>query len=243
MSRKNGIIETFTELAPRYESTLDSELSKFWGWRYSDFVDHLIRMTPIQQSDIILDVATGTALIPRKISNLINKNGPIHGLDITPAMLERAKGKIDENNLPDRFRFVCASAMSMPYTKGAFDVVLCGLATHHMDVHVMLSEMSRVLRDGGELAIADVGGSPWWNFPGIKFLIKILAFIYYSFQENLKRAWAETQGVSNIRSAEEWYDLLHETGFEGIKISRLRSKFPWFPQPMLIRSNKKTTGE
>jgi SAM-dependent methyltransferase len=131
----------------------------------------------------------------------------------------------------------------MPYVSNTFDVVLCGLATHHMDVRIMISEISRVLGNRGSLAIADAGGSPFWNLPGIKFFLKIAAFIYYVFQENFRRAWVEAQSVSNIRSAEEWHDLLVESGFKDIIITRLRSKLYWIPTPLLIRASKNFRGE
>ena len=242
MSRDNGIIEAFTDLAPKYESTVDSELSKFWGWRYDDFVNHLIELTPIKPDDQILDIATGTTVIPRKITDRIKTNKPIHGLDITLAMLKRAKKIIAADYSPKDFCLVCASALSMPYKGDVFNVVLCGLATHHMDARVLLSEMVRVLQDNGELAIADVGGSPMWNFPGIKFLFKLLALVYYAFQENMTRAWAEASAVTNIRPVEEWYDLLVELGFKDISITRLRSKYTWLPKPMLIRASKSNFG-
>jgi len=243
MSGENWVIETFTDLAPRYEKTLDLELSKFWGWRYSDFVDHLIKVTPLVHDNLILDVATGTGVIPRKIKDLGVNGKPIHGLDITPAMLTKAQKINKTSNMPDIFRFTCASALAMPYRNCVFDVVLCGLATHHMDVRVMLSEIARVLQYGGQLSIADVGGHPFWNFPGFKLLLKIAAFVYFLTQENLKRAWAEAQAISNIRTPEEWQNLLVEQGFMIIQISRLDSKYFWIPKPLLIRASKITPGE
>ena len=242
MSKDNLIIETFSELVPRYENVIDSELNRFWGWRYEDFVDHLIELTPIKPDDQILDIATGTTVIPRKITDRIKRKKPIHGLDITLGMLKRAKKIIAADYSPKDFCLVCATALSMPYKNDEFDVVLCGLATHHMDARVVLSEMARVLRYNGELAIADVGGTPMWNFPGIKFLLKLIALIYYAFQENPTRAWAEATAVSNIRTVDEWYDLLVELGFKDIRITRLRSKHTWIPKPMLIRACKNNFG-
>jgi ubiquinone/menaquinone biosynthesis C-methylase UbiE len=243
MSPEKGIIETFTELASRYETVMDSELGRFWGWRYSDFVDHLIGMTPLEPEDVILDVATGTGLIPRKINNLELGYPPVHGLDVTQAMLERARQINLEGGLLNQPCLVCAAAESMPYDSGSFDVVLCGLASHHMDVRLMVSEIYRVLRPEGELSISDVGGYPIWNLPGVKVLLKIAGFGYFIIKENLKRAWTEAQGISNIRSVDEWHDILTEFGFRDITITRMRSRFFWIPQPLLIRASKNTTGE
>jgi ubiquinone/menaquinone biosynthesis C-methylase UbiE len=239
---KDCIVESFSELAPRYEAVVDTELNRFWGWRYTDFADHLLAMTPIQSEDRVLDVATGTAVIPRKIANQNHRTNAIHGLDITPAMLRRAQVAIHKEHPPERFNLVCASAMEMPYRDGFFDVVLCGLATHHMKVDKLLAEMYRVLDEGGQLTISDVGASPRWGVPGAKFLLKIFAFVYISLKENPTRAWAEADAVNNIRTLEEWYASLVALGFENIRITRLHSKYFWIPKPMLIRATKNHSG-
>lgn len=242
MSGRRGVVEAFTELSPRYETVMDAELNRFWGWRLEDFVDHLLNLTSLNPEDKILDIATGTALIPRKLNNGGRFHKQIHGLDITYAMLTRAKKINRENNSTDRFCFVCASAMEMPYSNDAFDVVFCNLASHHMDVHKVVTEVHRMLSGRGVFSLADVGGYPMWNIPGLKFVLKVAAFIYFSVQENVKRAWAEAEGVSNIRSVDEWYDLLQSVGFENIEITKMRSKYFWIPQPILIRA-KKIPGE
>ena len=49
MVNKENIIETFTELAPRYEEVVNAELDRFWGWSYVGFVNQLILATSIPQ--------------------------------------------------------------------------------------------------------------------------------------------------------------------------------------------------
>jgi ubiquinone/menaquinone biosynthesis C-methylase UbiE len=243
MSQQNKIVETFTEMAPEYETIVDSELNSFWGWSYSEFVERLIRGTPIEQEDKVLDIATGTAVIPRKISKIIEESIPIYALDITPAMIDKARKKIKQDKLRNLFCFVTASAMYMPYRKDYFDVLVCGLATHHMNVQIMIAEMSRILRNNGELSIADVGLSPIWKFPGLRTLLKVAAFVYFSFKDGIRRAWAEAEGVSNYRSPGQWYKLLYENGFENITIEHLKSKNKWMPQPLLIRARKQRKND
>ena len=238
MDEQNLIIETFEELSPRYEEVVDGELNLFWGWRYSDFVATLLELTPIESKDRILDIATGTGVIPKNISE---KNGGVrtlHGLDITFGMLKRAKDHYSQSNGKQPLRLTCASAMEMPYTKRSFDLVICGLATHHMSVPVLLSEMHRILEDEGRIAIADVGSSPLWRIPGVKLMLRIGAFIYFYFKENSQRAWAEAGAISNIRTKEEWHKLLLDAGFEQIYIRKLKSKYRWIPDPLVLHAKK-----
>lgn len=242
MNEKKLIIDTFEELSPRYEEVVDAELNLFWGWRYSQFVETLLKMTPIHEEDRVLDIATGTGVIPTKISNENGAVRSLHGLDITYGMLRRAKAKFAEAQVQREIRLSCASAMEMPYAHRSFDLVFCGLATHHMSVPKLLSEMYRILGDEGRIAVADVGGSPLWKIPGVKMLLRIGAFAYFYFQENKDRAWAEASAISNIRTKEEWHALLLEAGFEQISITKLKSKYRWIPDPLVLHAKKNGRG-
>jgi ubiquinone/menaquinone biosynthesis C-methylase UbiE len=238
MSDKGVVIEAFSELAPRYEQVVDGELQRFWGWRYSTFIDKLLSMTPIHETQMILDVATGTAVIPRKIAERRIVGNQIIGLDITYQMLKKAKQKVQSEKNQNRIDLTCATALSMPFANNAFDLVTCGLATHHMNIPTLLSEMYRVLGDGGRLSMADVGGSPLWRLPLINGLIRILAFLYFLFAENFTRAWAEAGAVTNIYTAEQWKNQLQKTGFSGIEIIELPSSHSWTPSPLIIQAIK-----
>ncbi len=111
-----------------------------------------------------------------------------------------------------------------------------------MDVRLLLSESWRILDQGGMLSIADVGGSNLWKSPVVKFFLRIAAFIYFLYTENIHRAWAEAEAVSNVRSKEEWFDLLVKTGFRDIKITKLKSKYIWVPEPLVIQAIKTNLG-
>jgi len=242
MDDKENIIETFTELAPRYEEVVNAELNRFWGWSYTGFVNHLIQATPIPEKGKMLDLATGTGVIPITVASNGFGMSCVHGLDITISMLARARKKIDSGNIHKKIDLVCASAMDIPYGNNTFDLVTCALATHHMEVKILLSESWRILNEGGILSIADVGGSNLWKLPVVKFFLRIAAFIYFLFTENINRAWAEAGAVSNVRSKEEWFDLLTETGFQNIKITKLKSKYRWVPEPLVIQAIKSNSG-
>jgi ubiquinone/menaquinone biosynthesis C-methylase UbiE len=250
MNDKENIIETFTELAPRYEEVVNAELDRFWGWSYEGFVNQLIRTTPIPYAGRMLDLATGTGVIPITVaangfhprSESAIETGRIHGLDITMSMLSRAKKKMASGNIQKRIDLVCACAMNIPYANESFDLVTCALATHHLDVSLLLSESWRILDDDGVLSVADVGGSSLWKLPAVKFFLRVAAFLYFLLNENIHRAWAEAEAVSNVRSKEEWFDLLVETGFRNIKITKLKSKHRWIPEPLVIQAIKSNLG-
>jgi len=238
MEAKENVIEAFSELAPRYEQVVDSELNRFWGWSYHGFVNRLLAATPVQPQDIILDVATGTGVIPSLLEKAGHPRNQIHGLDITMSMLRHAKRRLEGQASSEIQNLVCASAMDMPYASSNFTQVTCGLATHHMNVEKLIFESHRVLQSGGKLTIGDVGGSRLWKIPGVKFFLRIIAFAYFIVFENKSRAWAETSAVANILCKEDWSLILMNSGFRNIAIQKLKSRYFWVPSPLLIKAEK-----
>ena len=238
MKDRTDIIDAFTEMAPRYEQVVDSELNRFWGWSYQGFVNLILACTPLNQQDIVLDVATGTGVIPYRLEKAGHPSNQIHGLDITMSMLYHARDRLAGLDSLVKQNLVCASAMDMPYASSGFTQVICGLATHHMDVNKLIFECQRVLRSGGKLTIADVGGSNIWEFPGVKFFVRMAVFFYFILVENKTRAWAETSAVANVLSKDDWSLVLLNSGFRNIVIQKLKSKFFWVPAPLLIKAEK-----
>jgi ubiquinone/menaquinone biosynthesis C-methylase UbiE len=238
MEEQEVVVEAFTELAPRYEKVVNTELNRFWGWSYSGFVDRLIELTPISDGDTILDLATGTSVIPRRLVESVKKDYQVVGLDITPSMLKSGKDKIAREKASEKIQLTCGDAMVMPFRDEVFNVVICGLATHHMNVSLLLSEIHRVLKNGGRLSIADAGGSPLWRYPLVKGIIRIAAFLYFLAFENAIRAKAEAAAVANIRTSEDWNAILSESGFDDIRITKLHSKRFWMPDPLVLETTK-----
>lgn len=239
MSQNSDIIEAFTEMAPRYAQVVDTELTRFWGWSYEGFVSRLVENIPILENETVLDVATGTGTIPHRLHKLGVTAPRIHGLDITFSMLRHARRRLKETPDQRTPNLVCATAMGMPYGGGSFAHVICGLATHHMNVTEFITESHRVLKEGGTLSIADAGGSTLWKIPGVKLIIKVAAYFYFAIIENNTRAWAEVSAVSNVRSGEEWRTLLAKTGFINVTVQHLKSKYFFVPSPLMIQAQKK----
>lgn len=238
MAGNDVVIEAFTELAPRYHETMDRELDKFWGLSYEELVDRLIEgASSVSEGDVVLDVATGTALIPLKLTDKVGARGRVVGLDITPAMLKHGQKNVEvAGSSSPHIDLVCASAMAMPFVKDVFDAAFCGLGTHHMNVPQMLSEMKRVLRTGGSLTMADVGASAWWrSFWGMALLRMLLA-IYRLRSKSSVRTQAEVEAFPNYRTADEWRPILSGLGFTKIEITESQARRRWYPCALIIRA-------
>ena len=234
-----NIVETFTELAPRYEETMDGELQELWGIAYPDFVNDIVESIPVQEGDLVLDVATGTARIP--LAFLRQAAVPCHvvGLDITPAMLQGGLVDIRARSLTDKLHLVCGSAMEMPFADGLYDVITCGLGMHHLEVSRTLCEMGRLLKEGGNLVLVAVCAPRLWRIFPVSVILRLAVFVYFWLTNNRARARAESSAVGNIHTAEEWRQILADLGFSNIIV---RSEFVgrrfWYPNSLMINARK-----
>jgi len=236
MKEKQAIKEAFTKLAPRYETVLDYELRTFWGRSYQEYVNLLVEQSEISENQKILDIATGTAMIPRNIS-LRNIPGiHITGLDITESMLLQGKHASKIPIYQNNICLTCGDAMSLPFGAESFDVIITGLASHHMDISRMLKEIKRTIKKNGRLSMIDAGVPPIWHFPIISGLFRVIAFVYFLFKENKARARAEAAAVTNVFTAEEWQDALLELGFKEINIEVIPGKYRWIPDALSIKA-------
>lgn len=229
-------------MAPRYESLMNSELNRFWGVDYKDFVRRLLEDYFPLNNDLILDIATGTAFIPSFLIENQVKFKKVVGLDITFGMLMNGKERLVKNSFDSKIDLVCASAHQMPFKLNTFDQAICCLATHHMDATELLTNISAALKAGGKLRIADAGASSKWKNLLIRTIIKIAAFLYFLFSENYSRAMAESAAIGNVHTSSEWEELIKSHGFVDITIEQLKSKHFWAPNPLFIKA-RKSEGE
>ena len=112
-----------------------------------------------------LDIGTGPGLIPIKLAASLPRLR-LTGVDLSAAMLEKARRAADESGVVDRVDFRLGDANSLPFSKRSFDLVLCNSLLHHLpDPLVLLNEISRVSRPGGALLLRDLRRPSRLEFP------------------------------------------------------------------------------
>ena len=229
------VLQAFTELAPHYEDTIDWEVREFCGLGYRELIRHLVANVPMIEGQMILDVASGTAVSSVEIVRRIGAGSQVVGLDITPAMMAYGAENIAAAELGSRIHQVCGSGMQMPLSADSFDVVICGLGTHHMDVPRLLSEIRRVLRSEGHLVMADVGApAPWRTLWG-RMLVWTSIRLIRTFWRSA-RVEAEADAIPSIRTAAEWRDLLIRFGFDSVEIVERPARRLWYPCALTLRA-------
>lgn len=110
----------------------------------------LCESVPVLAGDRVLDVATAsgnTALAAAR------RRAIVTGVDITPALLERAKLRAAAEGLSIDFQQ--GDATSLAFEDGGFDVVMSTFGSIFApDPEKTAAEMSRVCRTGGKIAMA-----------------------------------------------------------------------------------------
>jgi SAM-dependent methyltransferase len=78
------------------------------------------------------------------------------GLDLDPAMIERARANAERGGDERRPSFLVGDVASMPFPDGTFDLVVSTMSMHHWaDPTAGLAEMARVLRPGARALVWD----------------------------------------------------------------------------------------
>lgn len=106
----------------------------------------------------VLEVAVGTG---RNFEHYPG-NIRLHGIELSPSMLEIARRKALDSMIEVDLRE--GDAQRLPYTDGSFDSVVATLSLCSIPDHlVAISEMYRVLKPGGRLVVGDhIRASSGW---------------------------------------------------------------------------------
>lgn len=116
------------------------------------FNQMIIAEAGIAPGEDVLDIASGTGNPAVSIALSMDGKGSITCTDLTPRMLEAARGRADNLDL-GRMRFTAADMTALPFPDGTFDCVTCRFGIMFPDDKIAAAaEALRVLRPGGRIA-------------------------------------------------------------------------------------------
>ena len=112
----------------------------------------LIQASGAGPGDTVLDVACGTGLVVCAFAKVVAN---ATGIDITPAMLDRARQLQQEKGLTN-VTWTLGDVLPLPFQDASFSIVTSRFAFHHfLDPFAVLGEMRRVCKPGGKVIVAD----------------------------------------------------------------------------------------
>lgn len=110
----------------------------------------------LKPGERVVDVGSGAGIDSLIAARMIGPDGRVVGVDMTPAMLAKARQAGQEARLPN-VEFREGFGESLPvFDKWADVVISNGVLNLMPDKAAALAEMARVLKPGGRLQIADI---------------------------------------------------------------------------------------
>jgi SAM-dependent methyltransferase len=141
---RQRILDQFTRQAEPFASSP--------GIRAPETLQLIMSLTNACSTDTSLDVACGPGLMVCAFAKVVRH---ATGIDITPAMLGRARQEAEANDLRN-VSWHLGDVAALPYADGSFEVVTSRYAFHHIvDAFAVLCEMRRVCAIGGRIALID----------------------------------------------------------------------------------------
>ena len=169
----NSILDLYTELAnnPDKDFGWDTGLKnarnhgykQAWieaipeeVWNYSAAVGNPFNAGDLCEGDSVLDIGCGAGVDVCVASLLVGDSGRVYGVDITPAMVEKAKHNADIAGLSNITVYE-GSIEKLPIDDGAVNVVISNGAINLAgSKEIVFSEIYRVLNNAGYLYFSDM---------------------------------------------------------------------------------------
>lgn len=123
-------------------------------WVVKRHLPNLLRDLPQHEPITILDLATGSGDIPEELCRWSRRQGRHLSFtltDISQQILDVARRRIEKAGFGGSASYVVCDASKTPFADKSFDIVICSLAFHHLDLNgarLALHEMSRLSRKG-----------------------------------------------------------------------------------------------
>jgi ubiquinone/menaquinone biosynthesis C-methylase UbiE len=181
----------------------------------------------LKPGERVLDLGCGAGWATRLLAQLVSggeRSGQVIGLDVSDEMVRRARGASTQY---DNVLFVVGSAQQIPWEENFFDKVLSVESFYYYgDQDGALDELFRVIAPRGELFI----------------LINLYRDNHYSLR------WVDELKVPvQVRSEQEYVELLKEHGYEDVRAVRVPDLTPtpeeysgkWFKNADELRDFKR----
>src|SRR5437667_5800536 len=143
MSMSRKVRDYFELVSPRWDMVRKS----FYGEEVREAVLNAVHVSP---SDTVLDVGAGTGFLTEAAAKIAAK---VIALDFSRGMSEEAIAKMGSGNV----EFRIGNVENMSLQDSSVDAVIGNMVLHHCPhPEIAISEMSRVLKPGGRIAISDL---------------------------------------------------------------------------------------
>jgi ubiquinone/menaquinone biosynthesis C-methylase UbiE len=170
-----------------------------WDTMREDFFDETIADSLLKASDVkpestIVDVGCGTGFLTQYAAMHAHGSGRIVGVDLSPQMLRKAKENLSKLGWIESVDFRVGDAENIPIEDSFADAVVGNMILHHCPrPKRAISEMMRILKPGGRIAIADLEKHKE------RWLREEMADRWLGFEQARVKKWFEDAGLENVK--------------------------------------------
>ena len=217
--KASQVEEMFDNIAPNYDK-LNHRLS--WnidrGWRRK-----AIKALAPHRPQTMLDIATGTGDFAIMAAQMLSPQRLV-GVDISEGMMAIGAEKVMRQGLQDVISFEKEDCLSLSYADNTFDAVTAAFGIRNFaSLDRGLSEMCRVMKEGGHLSIVELTTPV--SFP-MKQLFKVYSHtvlpIYGRLVSKDKSAYTYlTRTIEAFPQGEQMMEILKQAGFRQAAFQRL----------------------
>lgn len=212
------IEQMFDDIAPHYD-TMNRlmSLGQDKSWRQKA-IKRLKQTNP----NTILDVATGTADFALSAYDAIQPTR-IVGVDISEEMIRVGEEKVKAAQKSDFIDLMRADSMNLPFDNQSFDAATIAFGVRNFEsLEKGLTEICRVVRDGGSLAILElsVPTNPLYRF-GYRIFTKVFIPLMAKILKTNSTAYSYLpESIDAFPQGEVMKELLLKVGFKTVEIKK-----------------------
>jgi SAM-dependent methyltransferase len=120
--------------------------------RSDQALGRLLELIPDAPGERWLDAACGPGLVARGLASRV---GEVHGVDMTPAMVELARREAEREGARNA-SFSLGDATALAFDADSYDGAVTRFSLHHIPrPGRVVAELARVVRPGGTIVLAD----------------------------------------------------------------------------------------
>jgi len=205
----------FGSIAPRYD-LLNRLLSLGIDRRWRRFAVGKIGLSGAGR---VLDVATGTGDVALEIAARTPASVSIVGVDFCPEMIDLGRVKVEGSAHANRITLQVAPCEEIPFEDKSFDAATISFGIRNVvDRFKGLSEMRRVLKDGGRIVILEFSTptSPLFRSLYHFYFLKMLPVIGGAFSRFSAYRYLP-DSVLEFPSRESFKAMMTEVGFKEVR--------------------------